>query len=163
MGQGSPTGRVEISLLTIKQGCTTEMTWMLCVLSVGFAQIRSDVLPRVILPVLLSNVLRPLVVFGGKIQGNDNLFRTLNSYEGLSRYSVKLLIILPIGLQSREPCRTRTYCRIWGKVSELRRLIKSVTEDGPRQVRDIFEINSLDLLLVFFMIEYSQNKKYTDF
>jgi hypothetical protein len=50
---------------------------MLCVCSVGFAQIRSDVLPRVILPVLLSNVLRPQVVFGGKIQGSDNLFRTL--------------------------------------------------------------------------------------
>jgi hypothetical protein len=48
------------------------------------------------------------------------------------------------------------------KVSELRRLIKSVTEDGPRQVRDIFEVNSLDLLLVFFMTEYSQIKKYTD-
>ena len=50
---------------------------MLCVWSVGFAQIRSDVLPRVILPVLLSNVLRPLVAFGGKIQGSDNLFRTV--------------------------------------------------------------------------------------
>jgi hypothetical protein len=49
---------------------------MLCVWSVGFAQIRSDVLPRVIFPVLLSNVLRRLVVFGGKIQGSDNLFRT---------------------------------------------------------------------------------------
>ena len=50
---------------------------MLCVWSVGFAQIRSDVLPRVILPILLSNVLRPLVVFGGKIQGSDNLFQSL--------------------------------------------------------------------------------------
>jgi hypothetical protein len=38
-------------------------------------------------------------------------------------------------------------------VSALRRLIKSVTEDGPRQVIDIFEVNSLDLLLVFFLIE----------
>jgi hypothetical protein len=65
---------------------------MLCVWSVGFAQIRSDVLPRlarVILPVLFSNVLRPLVVFGGKIQGSDN-----NCYEGLSRYSVKLFLLI---------------------------------------------------------------------
>jgi hypothetical protein len=40
----------------------------------------------------------------------------------------------------------------------LRGLIKSVTEDGLGQVRDIFEVNSLDffLLLVFFVIEYSQ-------
>ena len=47
-------------------------------------------------------------------------------------------------------------------LSELRDLIKSVTEDGPREVRDVFEVNSLDLLLVFFVIEYSQVKKYTD-
>ena len=33
---------------------------------------------------------------------------------------------------------------------------KSVTEDGLRQVRDMFNVNSLNLLLVFFMIEYSQ-------
>jgi hypothetical protein len=80
MGQGSPTGRVEISLLTIKQGSTTEiseMTLMLCVWSVGFTQIRSDVLPRVILPFLLSNVLRPLVVFGSKIQGSETIYSEL--------------------------------------------------------------------------------------
>jgi hypothetical protein len=32
------------------------------------------------------------------------------------------------------------------KVSELRRLIKSVREYGLQQVRNIFEVNSLDLL-----------------
>jgi hypothetical protein len=50
---------------------------MLCVRSGDFAQICSNVLPRVILLVLLSNALRPLVAFGGNIQGNDNIFRTL--------------------------------------------------------------------------------------
>jgi hypothetical protein len=44
--------------------------------SEGFVQIRSDVLPRVILPVLLFNVLCPLVANGGWIHGSENLFRT---------------------------------------------------------------------------------------
>jgi hypothetical protein len=65
------------------------------------------------------------------------------------------MVILPIGLLFLEPCRTWAYCRIWEKVSEHCVLIKSVTGDGLRQVRDIFEVNSLDLLLVLFMIEYS--------
>jgi hypothetical protein len=61
---------------------------MLCVRSGDFAQICSDVLSRVILPVLLSNVLRPLVAFDG--------FWTLFGiyYEGLSRYRVKLFILI---------------------------------------------------------------------
>jgi hypothetical protein len=33
--------------------------------------------PEFILPVLLSIVLRPLVAFGGQIQGSDNQFRTV--------------------------------------------------------------------------------------
>jgi hypothetical protein len=33
--------------------------------------------PEFILPVLLSNVLRPLVAFGGKIQGRDNQICTV--------------------------------------------------------------------------------------
>jgi hypothetical protein len=32
-------------------------------------------------------------------------------------------------------------------VSDLRHLIKSVTEDGVRQVRNIFEVNSLDFII----------------
>ena len=74
------------------------------------------------------------------------------------------MAILPIGLLhvSPEPIGLGRTAEYEEKVSELRRLIKSVTEDGPRQVRDIFEVNSLDLLLVFFVIEYSQVKKYID-
>jgi hypothetical protein len=33
-------------------------------------------------------------------------------------------------------------------------LIKSITEDGLRQVHDIFEVNVLDLLSAFFVITY---------
>jgi hypothetical protein len=60
MGQGSQTGYVEISLLTIQQGCI-QLSWLnFC--SVG--RFCASLLPRVILPVLPSGVLRPLVAFG---------------------------------------------------------------------------------------------------
>ena len=63
--------------------------------------------PRVILPVLLSNVLRPLVAFGGKIQGSDNLFRTVFAMRFCPdielNYSYELMVILPIGLLHVSP------------------------------------------------------------
>ena len=136
--------------------------------SVGRFKI-AQVLPSVIFPVLFSNVLHPLVAFGGKIQRSDNLFRTVFAMRFCPdielNYSYELMVILPIGLLrnvSPEPIGLGRTAEYEEKVSELRDLIKSVTKDGPRQVRDIFEVNSLDILLVFLVLEYSQVKKYTD-